>query len=100
MKNLIAVYQKFKHLDKLLSDNGWAEFEGDVGGNNNKFIDCCRELWMAIKAAGVPDMPTDKKFIDLGEMVICTTCQGRFCTCPERVNNIMTGQYPMVIDPR
>ena len=64
MKHIIAVYEKFKHLDILLSDKGWMSSPDPA---SDKIHSCCHELWMAIKNSGVPGMPTDRRFIDLGE---------------------------------
>jgi len=97
MKSLIAVYQKFKHMDLLLSDKERLGYDDPSPDNIHK---CCHELWMALKAAGVSDMPTDTPFIDLGENAACNSCGKRFCTCYDRISGRMTGQYPEVIDPR
>lgn len=95
MKSLIEVYNKFKHLDKLLSSMS----SDNDSGDGIRAYDVCRELWMAIKAAQVPDMPIDKPFIDLGDGTSCGSCLKRFCTCIDRVSGRMSGQYPPVINP-
>ncbi|MDZ4341322.1 MAG: hypothetical protein U1E51_02660 [Candidatus Binatia bacterium] len=43
MNEITRVYEKFKHLDALLSDEGWL----DDGRPQTK---CLYELWQAVKA--------------------------------------------------
>lgn len=63
MKHIIEVYDKFKHLDVLLSDKVWMTSDDNA---SDKIRNCCHELWMAIKS-GISDMPRDH----VAEKLIC-----------------------------
>lgn len=64
------IFNKYKHLDNLLSDKAWIN-----GDDSSPLRSCAFDLWQAIRIACRPDMTEGLNFWEAG-FLECPDCNG------------------------